>query len=107
MKCAHQYPASKFAIKALNILVNHPGLTAQGFAAICYPSRHRAGWLGAMSLYRIVNRQLIKVRWEPPFNKPGRIKPRKKYYVTNKGFAVYESYRRQGYSENGDPADTA
>lgn len=105
MKCAPQYTASKFQIKTVSILVNHPGLTAQGFAAICYPSRFRAGWLGAMSLRRVVKKGLIKVRWEPPFDKPGKIKPRKKYYVTGKGYAVYECYRRQGYSEDGNPPD--
>ncbi len=105
MKCAQQHPATKFQIKAVNILVKHPGLTAQGFAAICYPSKFRAGWLGAMSLYKVVERGLIKVRWEPPYDKAGRIKPKKKYYVTSKGYEVYEFYRRQGYSEDGNPPD--
>src|SRR5574337_1101172 len=98
-----QFPATKAQIRAVNILVQHPGLTAQGFAAIAYPSWQRAGWLGALKLWPLTKHGLVKVRWEPPFHKAGRIKPKKKYYVTTKGYAVYESYRRQGFSEDGNP----
>src|SRR5579885_1995481 len=104
-QCGQQFPATKAQIRAVNILVKHPGLTAQGFAAIAYPSWHRAGWLGALKLWLLTNNNIVKVRWEPRYHKAGRIKPRKRYYVTSLGYAIYESYRRQGYSEDGDPPD--
>ena len=105
MKRGQQFPVSKFSLKAINILAKHPGLTAQGFAAICFPSWQKAGWLGALHLIPLVRNKLVRVRWEPPRVSP--VKPKKKYYLSSLGFSVHECYRRQGYSENGDPPDTA
>lgn len=99
------YPASKFQIKAVNILLKHPGLTAQGFAAIAFPSWHRAGWLGALHLIPLLRLNLVKVRWEPRADNKLGIKPKKKYYVTSKGYTIHEHYARKGYSEEGDPPD--
>ena len=102
MRCGKQYKASKFAVKALCLLVKHPGLSAAEFAALCWPHRRKAGLLGALNLGYLVDQGIIKSRFEPPFWKAGPVKPKKRYYVTAKGFSVHEFYARQRYSQDGN-----
>ena len=105
MRC-DPYPASKFAIKALRILMEHPGLQASEFAAFCWPHLRKAGLLAALNLGYLVAKGLIKSRFEPPFWNPGTVRPRKRYYVTDKGFTVHEFYARQRRpEEDGNASD--
>jgi len=99
MKCADQYPATKFTVAALRILVEHPGLRASEFAEIRWPHLRKAGLLAALKLHWLVQKKLVRSRFEPPFWKPGNIKPRKKYYVTDEGFAVHEFHSRKQRAE--------
>lgn len=105
MKCADQYPATKFTVAALRILAEHPGLRPGEFAAIRWPKLRKAGLLAALKLHWLVQKKLVRSRFEPPFWKPGKIKPVKKYYLTDEGFAVHEFHsRKQRAEENCHPS---
>lgn len=106
MKYGLQYPATKFTRRSLSLLLTHPGLTATEFAALYWPNlkvplsgKHstmrKPGMLGAMRLSKLVKHKLILGRFEPPYWKPGPVQPEKRYYLTEKGFAVHQSYARQ------------
>lgn len=105
MKCAQQFPASKFAVKALDILVAHPGLRPAEFAAFCWPHLRKAGLLAAINLHWLVQRRLIRSRFEPSIWQRGTIKPRKRFYVTDKGYTVHEFHVRQ--RRDSSPAETS
>lgn len=94
MKCL-QYQVSKFALKTLDILSSHPGLQASEFAAFCWPHVRKGGLLAAINLHHLVKQRLIRARFEPSIFKRGPVKPRKRYYVADKGFSVHEFYTRQ------------
>jgi hypothetical protein len=105
MKC-EPYPATNFALKTLRLLTEHPGLRPGEFAAFCWPHRRKAGLLAAINLHKLVKKGLIRSRFEPPpWKKNNPIKPRKRFYVTDKGFAVHEFHSRQRRPEDGNASD--
>ena len=97
MKCGVQYKVSKFGLKTLQILVATPGLSAGQFGSVCWPHLRKANLLAAINLGWLCRQKLIFSRFDPPFwhKHSGGPKPRKLYYVTDKGYTVYEYYARQ------------
>lgn len=95
-RVALQYEASKFAVKVLRILVVCPGATATQIAELVwnnssgYRPKNTGGYLRTLA-----ERDLIFCSFGSQFWKRGSPFPRKRWYVTEKGFAVYTFYERQ------------
>ena len=94
MKYGLQYKISVFGLKTLQILMATPGLTAGEFALACWPHLKKAELLAAVNLGHLCKQKLIFSRFVPNFWTSGRIKPRKLYYVTDKGYTIHEFYAR-------------
>lgn len=91
-----QYPASKFAVKVLRILVACPGATATQIAEAVWNKSHgiypkKAG----RALRALAKRDLIFADFGSNYWEHGSPFPRKRWYVTEKGFAVYTFYELQ------------
>ena len=102
MKEGLQYKASDFALRAIALLIARPGLTASDFGMACWPHLKRkptqilASWL----LKPLVKEQkLLRISMKS-FWKASYAKPRKRYYVTDYGFTVYDYYARRRANSN-------
>lgn len=94
MKCGLQYKVSRFAFKAIGILMATPGLTASQFAAVCWPHLHKATLLAAICLRHLIRQKLIIGKFRPFFWRRGGIQPRFRYFLTDKGYAIHEHFAR-------------
>lgn len=104
MKCASLYKVSKFALKAIGILIEQPGLKAYAFAIECWPRLQKkkgVALLAGLNLRPLCHQGLIRVRY--PWHKGGSTPPQKRYYVTEKGYRVHDFYARKHASESQDP----
>lgn len=100
MKCEDQYPITPFTFKVLNLLAARPGLQASQIAPYLWPHLRKAGLLAALKLHRIAQAGLIFSKFVPPILKPGKIKPKKRYYLTDEGFTVHEFHARKHAAQN-------
>jgi hypothetical protein len=101
-----QYQASKFVVKALRILVACPGLTATQVAWICWEKdKGRYPLNAGIALSKMHKRGLVFSRIKSRFWEAGSPRPRKQWYVTDKGFDVHEFYERQRQDGNSPYAD--
>lgn len=87
-----QYSIRPAAVRLLNLLIAKPGLTASDIRT--QPN------ITTTPLERLVEQGYVLPRFEPPFWKPGKVKPKKKYYATEKGFTANEFTVRQRYASN-------
>lgn len=102
MRWAQQYKVTRFALRAIRVLIAHPGPLAAEFGYRCWPhlSAKPAGIMGVMArqnLKHLIRQGLVFIRYWP--HKPridgrklGDPKPRKQYYVTEKAYLVHEFY---------------
>lgn len=91
-----QYPASKFAVKVLRILAAKPGATATEIAgAVWNNTTGRFPLNAGIALHRLCKHKLIFPDFASNFWEEGSPFPRKHWYLTEKGFAVYTYYERQ------------
>ncbi len=96
---------TSFTVGALHTLEANPGLTASGFAEIYWPHLRKAGLLAAINLGYLVKLKLIRPQFVPPFHKPGRVRPQKRYYLTDKGYTIHDADLRQTAYQDGNSPD--
>ena len=97
-----QYPASKFAVKVLRTLATKPGATATEIAeAVWNNTTGRFPLNAGIALHHLCKRKLVIPNFTSDFWEKGSPLPRKHWYLTAKGFAVYTFYERQ--RENNSP----
>jgi hypothetical protein len=102
---AYKYPLRPFEVKALCLIAEHPGITATHFAAMYWPhlKKGQPARLAAEHLGGIVKKKLLRKKFIPDPFKGGPIPPKGCYFLTARGYDVYEYWSRQRISENDDP----
>lgn len=105
---ALKYRASKFVVKALRILVVCPGATATEVAdTLWHQKTGRYPLIAGMALEKMRQRGLVAPQIKSRFWERGSPRPRKQWYVTEKGYDVHEFYERQRQDRNSPYADGA
>ena len=104
MRWAQQYKVTRFALRAIRLLIAHPGPLAAEFGYRCWPhlSGLTPGIMGVLArrnLKHLIRQELVFIRYWPhkpriDGRKRGDPKPRKQYYVTEKAYLVHEFYAR-------------
>jgi hypothetical protein len=99
MKFGQQYPVSRLTLRALRVLVEHPGLTANNFGALCWLNEPLNNPRTLSLLNFLLEKKLLRYRFEPPFWKPGLIVPVRRYYATGLGYTIHQHYVRKRYTD--------